>query len=107
MILLVYPPKRLKGYLMKIKIYSKNNCPHCKEALHSLKSYLDDFEEFVEVLYVDEHPELKDELLSIFDSLGLSRPKTVPQIFKYTEEKELVYLGDNKMIQEKIANKTL
>ncbi len=92
---------------MKIKVYSKNNCPHCKEALHALKSYLPDFDKTVEVLYVDENPELKDELLSIFDNLGLPRPRTVPQVFKYTEEKELVYLGDNKMIQEKIVNKTL
>lgn len=71
---------------MKIKLFSKDNCPKCVQVKNMLeqieKNHIGKFSTFyVDVIYVDASDENMQSMMKMFEDAGLPKPSSVPQMF--------------------------
>lgn len=88
---------------MKIKLFSKNNCPKCVQ----IKSILEQIEKnhigkfstyYVDTIYVDSSDENKELMFKMFEDAGLTKPSSVPQMFVSLDDENYSLMGIKELV---------
>ena len=91
--------------MMKFVIYSKNNCPNCDKAKMFINqfgsNYANKFESMsIITKYIDKDTNAKEEMFSLFESIGGPPPRSVPQVFLTTDDGETRHIEFNSLVKE-------